>query len=99
MAALGQGRGSSPPSGRMPSTELPVEACASRGTHYADLTGEVLFIRHSIDRFDQSARETGPIVHACGYDSIPSDIGVLLLHEQAQVDGAGDLERRPSSPG
>ena len=68
------------------------EACARAGTHYADLTGEVLFIRHSIDRFDQSARNTGArIVHACGYDSIPSDIGVLLLHEQAHVDGAGDL--------
>jgi short subunit dehydrogenase-like uncharacterized protein len=68
------------------------EACARAGTHYADLTGEVLFIRQSIDHFDQAARKSGArIVHACGYDSIPSDIGVLLLHEQAHADGAGDL--------
>jgi short subunit dehydrogenase-like uncharacterized protein len=68
------------------------EACARAGTHCADLTGEVLFIRHSIDHFDEVARHSGArIVHACGYDSIPSDIGVLLLHQQAQADGAGDL--------
>lgn len=68
------------------------EACAQAGTHYADLTGEVLFIRRSIDRFDEPARNNGArIVHACGYDSIPSDLGVLLLHEQAGADGTGDL--------
>lgn len=68
------------------------EACAKAGAHYADLTGEVLFIRHSIDLFDEMARHSGArVVHACGYDSIPSDIGVLLLHEQAHADGAGDL--------
>ncbi|MDQ6838022.1 MAG: saccharopine dehydrogenase NADP-binding domain-containing protein [Actinomycetota bacterium] len=68
------------------------EACARAGTHYADLTGEVLFIRHSIDCFDEAARNSGArIVHACGYDSIPSDLGVLLLHEQARADGAGGL--------
>lgn len=69
-----------------------VEACARAGTHYADLTGEVLFVRQAIDRTDALARESGArIVHACGYDSIPSDLGVLLLHEQAQADGAGQL--------
>ena len=69
-----------------------VEACARAGTHYADLTGEVLFVRQAIDRTDALARGSGArIVHACGYDSIPSDLGVLLLHEQAQADGAGQL--------
>ena len=69
-----------------------VEACARAGTHYADLTGEVLFVREAIDRYDTAARESGArIVHSCGYDSIPSDLGVLLLHERATVDGAGDL--------
>ncbi len=68
------------------------EACAKAGTHYADLTGEVLFIRQSIDRFVKLARDRGArVVHACGYDSIPSDVGVLLLHEQTHADGAGDL--------
>jgi short subunit dehydrogenase-like uncharacterized protein len=65
-----------------------VEACALAGTHYADLTGEVLFVRDVIDRFDATARDTGArIVHSCGYDSIPSDLGVLLLHEEAGADG------------
>src|SRR5918997_1515444 len=69
-----------------------VEACARAGTHYADLTGEVLFVREAIDRFDAVARETGArIVHSCGYDSIPSDLAVLLLHERAAADGAGGL--------
>jgi short subunit dehydrogenase-like uncharacterized protein len=70
-----------------------VEACASAGTDYADLTGEVLFIRDSIDRCHGLAAGSGArIVHCCGFDSIPSDLGVLLLHEAARADGAGDLE-------
>ena len=61
-----------------------VEACAATGTHYADLTGEPLFMRATIDRCDEPARASGArIVHNCGFDSIPSDIGVLLLHEAA----------------
>jgi len=70
-----------------------VEACATAGTHYADLTGEVLFMRDAIDRFDAVAAKSGArIVHSCGFDSIPSDLGVLLLHEAATADGAGQLE-------
>ena len=70
-----------------------LEACASAGTHYADLTGEVLFMRDAIDRFDALAQESGArIVHGCGFDSIPSDLGVLALHEAAAADGAGELE-------
>ncbi|MEO6413309.1 MAG: saccharopine dehydrogenase NADP-binding domain-containing protein [Pedococcus sp.] len=69
-----------------------VQACADAGTHYADLTGEVLFVRKAIDAVDTRARETGArIVTACGYDSIPSDLGVLLLHERAVADAAGGL--------
>ena len=69
-----------------------VEACARAGTHYADLTGEVLFMREAIDRYNALARGSGArIVHACGYDSIPSDLAVLLLHERAAADGAGGL--------
>jgi short subunit dehydrogenase-like uncharacterized protein len=70
-----------------------VEACAGAGTHYADLTGEVLFMRETVERFHDAAAQTGArIVHACGFDSIPSDLGVLLLHEAARADGAGELE-------
>jgi short subunit dehydrogenase-like uncharacterized protein len=69
-----------------------VEACATAGTDYADLTGEVLFMRDSIDRFHDVAAASGArIVHACGFDSIPSDLGVLLTAEQARADGAGEL--------
>lgn len=69
-----------------------VEACARAGTHYADLAGEVSFIREAIDRYDALARTTGArIVHACGYDSVPSDLAVLLLHQAAEADGAGGL--------
>ena len=69
-----------------------VQACAEAGTDYADLTGEVLFIRDSIDRCHDAAASTGArIVHCCGFDSVPSDLGVLLLHQAAQADGAGDL--------
>src|SRR5918995_3967396 len=70
-----------------------VQACAEAGTHYADLAGEILFMREVIDRFDATARESGArIVHSCGFDSIPSDLGVLELHRAAQRDGAGELE-------
>ncbi len=70
-----------------------VKACAAAGTHYADLTGEVLFMRASIDAADVPAKASGArIVHTCGFDSIPSDIGVLLLAEHAKANGLGDLE-------
>jgi short subunit dehydrogenase-like uncharacterized protein len=72
---------------------MPVaEACAEAGTHYADLTGEVLFVRDAIDQVDAVARKTGArIVHACGYDSIPSDLSTFLLAQRAAADGAGGL--------
>jgi short subunit dehydrogenase-like uncharacterized protein len=70
-----------------------VQACAEAGTDYADLTGEVLFIRDSIDRcHDVAARAGARIVHCCGFDSVPSDLGVLLLHQAARADDAGDLQ-------
>jgi short subunit dehydrogenase-like uncharacterized protein len=69
-----------------------VEACARTGTHYLDLTGEVLFHRHVIDTLDEVARASGArVVPSCGYDSIPSDLGVLLLAEQARADAEGTL--------
>ena len=69
-----------------------LEACAAAGTHYADLTGEVLFMRWAIDAAETAAHATGArIVHSCGFDSIPSDIGTLLLHEAAQAGGHGEL--------
>jgi short subunit dehydrogenase-like uncharacterized protein len=70
-----------------------VAACAAEGTHYADLTGEVLFVRESLQAYADAARASGArIVHSCGFDSVPSDIGVLLLAERARTDGEGTLE-------
>jgi short subunit dehydrogenase-like uncharacterized protein len=67
-------------------------ACAAAGTDYVDLTGEVLFARASADENHDLARSTGArIVHSCGFDSIPSDIGVHALHARIQADGAGEL--------
>ncbi len=69
-----------------------VRACASAGTHYADLTGETLFVRRSIDLADEPARASGArIVHSCGFDSIPSDLGVGLAARAAAEAGAGEL--------
>ncbi|MBL7257170.1 saccharopine dehydrogenase family protein [Paractinoplanes lichenicola] len=68
------------------------QACAEAGTDYADLTGEVIFARHSIDANHETAARTGArIVHSCGFDSIPSDLGVHVLAQQVAADGAGEL--------
>jgi short subunit dehydrogenase-like uncharacterized protein len=70
-----------------------VAACARTGTHYADLAGEILFMREVIDRHHATAAGTGArLVHTCGFDSIPSDLGVLLAHQAAGEDAAGELE-------
>ncbi|MET8676647.1 saccharopine dehydrogenase NADP-binding domain-containing protein [Streptomyces sp. NPDC004647] len=55
-----------------------VAACSEAGTDYADLTGEPEFIDRMYLRYDAQARETGArLVHACGFDSVPHDLGVL----------------------
>ncbi|MCU1646025.1 MAG: enoyl-ACP reductase [Nocardia sp.] len=69
-----------------------VQACAENGTHYADLTGEPLFIRECIDRFGDRAAETGAkIVNSAGYDSIPSDLSVYQLYKRTVEDNTGEL--------
>ncbi|MCV7049990.1 saccharopine dehydrogenase NADP-binding domain-containing protein [Mycobacterium heidelbergense] len=69
-----------------------VAACAAAGTDYADLTGEAMFVRDSIDLHHKQAADTGArIVHACGFDSVPSDLSVYALYRAAQRDGAGEL--------
>ena len=67
-------------------------ACAAAGTHYADLTGEVLFVKDSIDANHAEAQRTGAkIVHSCGFDSIPSDLGVWKTAQKVAADGEGTL--------
>ena len=75
-----------------------VEACAEAGTHYADLTGEVLFVRDSIDRFHDAAVASGArIVHSCGFDSVPSDLAVMLAADQARTAGGSGAAADPFS--
>ncbi|MGV9586695.1 saccharopine dehydrogenase family protein [Nocardia farcinica] len=69
-----------------------VRACAEAGTHYADLTGEPLFIREAIDAHHDRAVETGAkIVNSCGYDSVPSDLSVYQLYRSSVADNTGEL--------
>ncbi|MGW0119368.1 saccharopine dehydrogenase family protein [Streptomyces sp. NPDC003327] len=60
-----------------------VAACAEAGTDYVDLTGEAEFVDLMYVRHDARARETGArIVHACGFDSVPHDLGVYFTVRQ-----------------
>jgi short subunit dehydrogenase-like uncharacterized protein len=60
-----------------------VAACASSGTDYCDLTGEVQWMARVIPTYQQRARDSGArIVHTCGFDSIPSDLGTWFLQQQ-----------------
>jgi trans enoyl reductase len=69
-----------------------VAACAKAGTDYADLTGELMFGRNSIDLYHKQAADTGArIVLSCGFDSVPSDLNVYQLFRQAVADGTGEL--------
>ncbi|CMM52500.1 Trans-acting enoyl reductase [Mycobacterium tuberculosis] len=69
-----------------------VAACAKAGTDYADLTGELMFCRNSIDLYHKQAADTGArIILACGFDSIPSDLNVYQLYRRSVEDGTGEL--------
>ncbi|MGW1407816.1 saccharopine dehydrogenase family protein [Streptomyces sp. NPDC002403] len=60
-----------------------VAACAEAGTDYTDLTGEAEFVDRMYLEHDVRARETGArIVHACGFDSVPHDLGVYFTVQQ-----------------
>jgi short subunit dehydrogenase-like uncharacterized protein len=62
-----------------------VAACAEQGVDYCDINGETGWMRANIDAFHTQAEQTGArIVHCCGFDSIPSDLGVLMLQETAE---------------
>ncbi|MEU4266508.1 saccharopine dehydrogenase NADP-binding domain-containing protein [Streptomyces sp. NPDC026092] len=64
-----------------------VAACAEAGTDYVDLTGEPEFVDGMYVRHDARARETGArIVHACGFDSVPHDLGAYFTVQQLPKD-------------
>jgi short subunit dehydrogenase-like uncharacterized protein len=67
-----------------------VAAVAEAGIDYCDLTGEPQWMQRMIDRYQDRAAETGArIVHACGFDSIPSDLGVWYTQQEA-IDQLGE---------
>lgn len=64
--------------------EALVAACVQQGTSYCDLTGEPQFVRRMVDAHHRRAREAGVrIVHCCGFDSVPSDLGTFALQAAA----------------
>ena len=64
-----------------------VAACAREGTDYTDLTGEPEFVDRMYVAHHAEAQRTGArLVHACGFDSIPPDLGVLFTVQQLPED-------------
>lgn len=64
-----------------------VAACVDHGVDYCDLTGEAQWMRKMIDQHSDKAVATGArIVHNCGFDSIPSDLGVHFLQQHAKSE-------------
>jgi short subunit dehydrogenase-like uncharacterized protein len=62
-----------------------LSACAAAGTHYCDLTGELHWIRHMLDAHQSQAEASGArIVPTCGFDSIPSDLGVFFIQREVR---------------
>jgi short subunit dehydrogenase-like uncharacterized protein len=61
-----------------------IKACVETGTDYCDLTGEIRWVRRMVELYDAKARETGArIINSCGFDSLPSDMGVYFLQKKA----------------
>ncbi len=62
-----------------------VAACVEAGTDYVDLSGEPAWMHDTVNDFDAKAKETGArIVHSCGFDSVPFDLGVYFTQERAK---------------
>ena len=60
-----------------------VAACAAHGIDYVDLCGEPVWMRFMVDAYEATAKASGArIVFSCGFDSIPSDLGVQLAQEE-----------------
>jgi short subunit dehydrogenase-like uncharacterized protein len=71
-----------------------IEACVETGTDYVDLTGEVQWIYRMIREHEASAQKSGArIIHCCGFDSIPSDLGVHF-HQRAAREKFGAPARQ-----
>ena len=71
-----------------------VRQCASHGTDYVDLSGEPAWMHHTIETYNEMAKSSGArIVHSCGFDSIPFDLGVFHLQEHARAVTGSTVSR------
>ena len=62
-----------------------IKSCVNNGTDYVDLTGEAIFIKDMMDKYQDTAKQSGArIVNSCGFDSIPSDLGVYFTQKKAE---------------
>ncbi|MGH2951803.1 MAG: saccharopine dehydrogenase family protein [Solirubrobacterales bacterium] len=69
-----------------------VEACVTNGAHYADLTGEIPFVREILHAFDRRAIDAGvKLVQVCGFESLPPDLAMTLAAEAARERWEDDL--------
>ena len=67
--------------------DMLVKTCAENGTDYCDLTGEAQWVRRMFLAYGDAAKASGArLVNCCGFDSIPSDLGVKFLQQQAQLN-------------
>lgn len=66
--------------------DILLRACAEQGTDYVDLSGEPGWMHDTIARYSAAAKASGArIVHSCGFDSIPFDLGVFHLQSHLQA--------------
>jgi short subunit dehydrogenase-like uncharacterized protein len=62
-----------------------IEACIDAGAHYADLTGEIPFVRSVVDELHERARQAGvKVAQVCGFEALPADLAVLLAADTAR---------------
>ena len=67
-----------------------IGACVKAGTDYVDLSGEPAWMHDTIEKYDAAAKESGArIVHSCGFDSIPFDLGVYFMQKHAMANHGG----------
>ncbi len=69
-----------------------IEACVAAGSHYADLTGEMPFVRRTIDAFhERAAAAKLKIMQVSGFEALPPDLAVLLAAKAARERWGEDL--------
>jgi short subunit dehydrogenase-like uncharacterized protein len=71
-----------------------LQACVEAGTDYADLCGEPVWMRQMVDKYHAAAQASGArIAFSSGFDSIPFDLGVVMLQLEAQARFGGPAPR------